>query len=97
MTTTPRERLRAKIDSQPTGMLATIAVQLYAKEPAEITAEESLVRGMVADAIVGRHPAVDAQMDAWFSDESAAGLAFINAHTYGELLALAVEVTEATR
>jgi hypothetical protein len=97
MTASPRDRLHAKITSQPTGMLATIAVQLYAKEPPEVTAEESLVRGMVADAIVDRYPAVDAQMDQWFSDESPAGLAFINAHTYGELLALAVDVTGVTR
>lgn len=95
-TTTPREKLEAKIAGQTTAMLQSIAIQMYATDAPnpDDAAAWQLTRGLTVDELLRRHPAADAQMDAWMGDETDEGLKFICEHTYGELAVLACDLTK---
>lgn len=95
-TTDASARLEAKLRGQTTAQLLATCVEMdrnlaeHGRDHKDSIAW-TLLSTHAADTITERHPEVDAQLDAWFADESADGLAFIQKRSYTELLLLACD------
>lgn len=88
-TMTARERLTAATERRSTPTLIDVLRTLDAID--KRTAEEQIVYGTVCDVLTARFPAAESLMALWFADETEAGIEFICAHSYGDLMMLALD------
>lgn len=97
MSTTARDRLNAKMATASTTRLLAYLLEIE-RTLDGMTAEHTryaawiTMRVAASDAVTTRHPAVDAQINEWMEDETDAGLAFLERHSYTDLVLLACDM-----
>lgn len=89
-------KLIAHTEAQTTDNLTAGMMMLDGKVTGDglagLDAAERLTMHTVQGVLLARFPKADAQMDAWFEDESPEGIEFICEHSYSSLVLLAVDM-----